>query len=105
MAIVIPLWLVSAIAPLAMVKFQPVWAFKLNLDRLDPIAGFGRIFSSQTLSEVGKNILKVIIVFGVGVFYVFGLVGQISVLSRQDVNQALHNSLGLIETGLLLLLI
>ena len=104
-AIVFPLWLVSAIAPLAMVKFQPVWAFKLNPDRLDPFAGLGRIFSTQALTEVGKNILKVIIVFGVGIVYVGGLVGQISVLSRQDVNQALTNSLGLIQTGLFLLLL
>ena len=105
LAIVIPLWLVSALAPLAMVRFQPVWAFKLNPDRLDPFAGLGRMFSTQTLAEVFKNILKVIIVFGVGVFYVIGLVGQISVLSRQDLNQALHNSVGLLETGLLLLLL
>ena len=27
LAIVLPLWVVSALAPLAMVKFQPVWAF------------------------------------------------------------------------------
>ena len=104
-AIVVPLWLISAVAPLAMVKFQPVWAFKLNPDRLDPFAGLGRIFSTQTLTEVGKNILKVIIVFGVGIVYVVGLVGQISVLSRQDLNQALSNSLGLIQTGLFLLLL
>ena len=105
MAIVIPLWLASAIAPLAMVKFQPVWAFKLNLGRLDPIEGLGRLVSSQTVTEVFKNILKVIIVFGVAVVYIVGLVGQISVLSRQDVNQALSNSLDLIKTGLLLLLL
>jgi flagellar biosynthetic protein FlhB len=60
LAIVLPLWLVSAMAPLAMVKFQPVWAFKLNPDRLDPFAGLGRIFSTDTLTEVAKNILKVI---------------------------------------------
>ena len=105
LAIVIPLWLASAIAPLAMVKFQPVWAFKLNLSRLDPIEGLGRLVSTQTLTEVFKNILKVIIVFGVAVVYIVGLVGQISVLSRQDVNQALSNSLDLIKTGLLLLLL
>jgi flagellar biosynthetic protein FlhB len=105
LAIVIPLWLASAIAPLAMVKFQPVWAFKLNLGRLDPIEGLGRLVSTQTLTEVFKNILKVIIVFGVAVIYIVGLVGQISVLSRQDVNQALSNSLDLIKTGLLLLLL
>jgi flagellar biosynthetic protein FlhB len=104
-AIVIPLWLVSTIAPLAMVKFQPVWAFKLNPARLDPFEGLGRIFSTQTLTELAKNILKVIIVFGVGIVYVVGLVGQISVLSRQDFHQALSNSLGLIQTGLFLLLL
>ena len=104
-AIVIPLWLVSTIAPLAMVKFQPVWAFKLNPARLDPFEGLGRIFSTQTLTELPKNILKVIIVFGVGIVYVVGLVGQISVLSRQDFHQALSNSLGLIQTGLFLLLL
>ena len=104
-AIVVPLWLVSTIAPLAMVKFQPVWAFKLNPARLDPFEGLGRIFSTQTLTELAKNILKVIIVFGVGIVYVVGLVGQISVLSRQDFHQALSNSLGLIQTGLFLLLL
>jgi flagellar biosynthetic protein FlhB len=105
LAIILPLWLLSALAPLAMVKFQPVWAFKLNPDRLDPFAGLGRIFSTDTLTEVAKNILKVIVVFGVGVAYVMGLMGNLSVLSRQDLNQALSNSLGLIETGLLLLLL
>jgi flagellar biosynthetic protein FlhB len=105
LAIVVPLWVVSALAPLAMVKFQPVWAFKLNPGRLDPFAGLDRIFSTDTLTEVVKNILKVIVVFGVGVAYVTSLMGNLSVLSRQDLNQALANSLGLIETGLLLLLL
>jgi flagellar biosynthetic protein FlhB len=105
LSIIIPIWVVSALAPLAMVKFQPVWAFKVNPARLDPIEGFGRIFSSQTLIEVLKNILKVVIVFGVGILYVAGLISSIGVLSRQDLNQALANSMGLIETGLLLLLL
>ncbi len=105
LAIILPLWIVSAMAPLAMVKFQPVWAFKLNPARLDPIAGIGRMFSTQTLTEVLKNILKVIIIFGVGVTYVISLVSSLSILARQDLHQALSNSLGLIETGLLLLLL
>ena len=105
LSIVIPIWVVSALAPLAMVKFQPVWAFKVNPGRLDPFEGLGRIFSSQTLVEVLKNILKVVIVFGVGILYLVGLISNIGVLSRQDLNQALANSMGLIETGLLLLLL
>ncbi len=104
-AIMIPLWLVSALAPLAMVKFRPVWAFKFNPGRLDPIAGLGRIFSKQTLTEVFKNILKVGIVFGVGVTYVISLVHSLNILAHQDMKQALSNSLGLIESGLLWLLI
>ena len=105
LSIVIPIWVVSALAPLALVKFQPVWAFKVNPARLDPFEGLGRMFSSQTLVEVLKNILKVIVVFGVGILYVVSLIGNIGVLSRQDLNQALANSMGLIETGLLLLLL
>jgi len=105
LAIIIPLWFVTSLAPLALVKFRPVWAFKLNPGRLDPIAGFGRMFSTQTLTEVLKNILKVIVIFGVGVLYVISLFRSLSVLAHQDMKQALYNSLGLIETGLLLLIL
>jgi flagellar biosynthetic protein FlhB len=61
-------------------------------------------FSTQTLTEVLKNILKVIVIFGVGVTYVVSLFSSLSVLTHQDFKQALFNSVGLIETGLLLLL-
>ena len=104
LAIIVPLWFVTSLAPLAMVKFRPVWAFKMNPGRLDPIAGFGRIFSTQTLTEVLKNLLKVIVIFGVGLTYVVSLFSSLSVLAHQDFKQALFNSVGLIETGLLLLL-
>jgi flagellar biosynthetic protein FlhB len=104
LAIIVPLWFVTSLAPLALVKFRPVWAFKISPDRLDPIAGFGRIFSTQTLTEVLKNLLKVIVIFGVGVTYVVSLFSSLSVLAHQDFKQALFNSVGLIETGLLLLL-
>jgi flagellar biosynthetic protein FlhB len=104
MAIIVPLWFVTSLAPLALVKFRPVWAFKMNPDRLDPIAGLGRIFSTQTLTEVLKNILKVIVIFGVGVTYVVSLFSSLSALAHQDFKQALFNSVGLIETGLLLVL-
>jgi flagellar biosynthetic protein FlhB len=105
LAIMVPLWIVSSLAPLVMVKFRPVWAFKFNPDRLDPIAGLGRIFSAETLTEVLKNILKVAFVFGVGFIYLASLFHSLNVLVYQDMKQALSNSLGLIETGLLMLLI
>ena len=55
------------------------------------------MFSTQTLTEVLKNILKVIIIFGVGVTYVISLVSSLSILARQDLHQALSNSMGLID--------
>ena len=105
LAIIVPLWFVTSLAPLVLVKFQPVWAFKVKPERLDPIAGLGRIFSAQTLTEVLKNILKVIVIFGVGITYVVSLFSSLSALAHQDFKQALYNSVGLIETGLLLLLL
>ena len=105
LAITVPLWFVTSLAPLVLVKFQPVWAFKVKPERLDPIAGLGRIFSAQTLTEVLKNILKVIVIFGVGITYVVSLFSSLSALAHQDFKQALYNSVGLIETGLLLLLL
>jgi len=46
-----------------------VWSNKpleVNLGKLDPIAGFGRIFSWNTLVELVKTVLKAAIVGGIG---------------------------------------
>lgn len=44
-------------------------AFLPKFDRLDPIAGIGRLFSLHSLGELGKAIAKTVLV-GVGAFYV-----------------------------------
>lgn len=105
LALALPVWLISAAAPLALVKFRPVWALKWKLEQLDPVAGLGRMFSMQTLAEVGKNILKVAFVFGVGVVYLVGLFGQLNILAHQDMKPALVNTMDLLKQGLLLLLL
>jgi len=56
-ALIIPLLLVSVFAPLSLSGFRPVFAFKFNWSRLDPIKGMGRLISLSTTSS-SKQSLK-----------------------------------------------
>ena len=99
------LWFVSLFSPLALVSFRPYFVFKFNTDRLDPIAGLGRIFSVNTLAELLKNILKASLLLGIGLTYLFGLWGSFSLIVNQDINAAFAESFRLISYGFLILLI
>lgn len=103
--LLLPIWLLSMLAPLAMVRLQPVMAWKVNFERLNPVTGFGRLVSVKTLLEVLKNVLKTALILGVGIAYLLGLHGQLGSLIHQDLQQALSHSAQLIEIGYLLLLI
>ena len=100
-----PLWFVSLFSPLALVSFQPYFVFKFDPNRLDPVAGLGRIFSINTLAELLKNILKASLLLGIGLTYLFGLWGSLSLIVNQDINTAFAESFRLISYGFLILLI
>lgn len=104
-ALLLPVWILSMLTPLAMVRLQPVLAFKFNWERLDPITGLGRLLSLKTLFELFKNILKTGLILGVGVVYLLSLQNQLGGLIHQDLQLALSQSLGIIQTGYLLLLL
>ena len=104
-ALILPIWILSMLTPLAMVKLQPVLAFKFNADRLNPITGLGRLVSLKTLFELFKNIVKTALILGVGVFYLLSLQGSLGSLIHQDLQQALSQSFGIIEWGYLLLML
>lgn len=59
----------GALAPLALTRFQPVFSFKFDLSRLDPVAGFGRMFSAQNLFALVKGVFVTLTVLAVGVGY------------------------------------
>lgn len=103
--IMIPLWLISALSPLSLVSFKPYFAFKFNASRLDPIAGMGRMFSVNTLVELIKNIFKASLLLGVGLTYLVGLLGSLSLLVNQDLSVALSQSYNLVMYGFMFLLI
>jgi len=102
--LVIPLLLVCVFAPLSLSGFRPVFAFKMNWSRLDPIQGLGRLVSLSTTAELVKTILKAFLILGVGMTYLIALLGNVSTLIHQDFSVAIVNTSELIFNGALLLL-
>ena len=103
--IVIPLWVISFLSPLTLVAFRPFFVFKFNSNRLDPISGMGRMFSVNTLVELLKNIFKASLLLSVGLTYMIGLWGSLTMIANQDINIAFAESYRLIIYGFLFLLI
>jgi flagellar biosynthetic protein FlhB len=101
MALLLPVWLISILAPLALVKLQPVWAFKFNSSILNPLTGLGRMFSWQTVNEA----LKVAAVFGVGIAYLLSQFENLHVLTQQDMAHGLEHGWRVLRTGFTWLLI
>ncbi|MBU6218611.1 MAG: EscU/YscU/HrcU family type III secretion system export apparatus switch protein [Burkholderiaceae bacterium] len=102
--LIIPLLLVCVFAPLSLSGFRPVFAFKMNWSRLDPIQGLGRLVSLSTTAELVKTILKAFLILGVGMTYLIALLGNVSTLIHQDFSVAIVNTSELIFNGALLLL-
>jgi flagellar biosynthetic protein FlhB len=103
--VVVPLWIISFLSPLALVAFRPYFVFKFNGNRLDPISGIGRMFSVNTLAELVKNIFKASLLLAVGLTYLLGLWGSLTMIANQDINIAFAESYRLIIYGFLFLMI
>jgi flagellar biosynthetic protein FlhB len=101
---VIPLWVISFLSPLTLVAFRPYFVFKFSGNRLDPISGIGRMFSVNTLVELLKNIFKASLLLSVGITYMIGLWGSLTMIANQDINVAFTESYRLIIYGFLFLL-
>ncbi len=74
-----------------------------DLSRLDPIAGFGRLFTKDKLAEVGKMLLIVIVLAALGTVYlsstaqsVVALIMQPSVAAMAHLNHWLTAGMGLL---------
>lgn len=98
----VPLWLISMIAPLTLSSFKPNFAFKFNGARLNPLTGLGRMFSVNTLAELVKNVLKASLLLAIGLTYLYGLLGNLTSMGNQDFAVALDRTYSLIQYGYLL---
>lgn len=105
LGLLLPVWLISVLAPLALVRFRPVFAWQFNMSRLDPLAGLGRMFSLQTLTDLLKNLMKVILIYGIGILYLLSLFGGLHLLAGEDLKQALIHAMTIVRDGFIFLLI
>ena len=64
--------------------------FKGN--RINPLSGLKRIFSVKGLVELGKSILKVVLLFGIGALVIYSQLPSILPLSASSLGQALDRS-------------
>ena len=102
--IFVPLWIVGVLAPLSLVSFRAYFAPQFNLGRLDIIAGLGRMFSINALSELLKNLLKTTLMLGVGIAYLSGLFVYIRMIVNQGFDAALVQTSTFILDGFMLLM-
>ena len=87
----VPMMIVTLFTQLAVggVNFAPKsMAFKAN--RIDPISGLKRMFSAKSLVELGKSILKVVLLFGVAGLLIYGHMPSILRLSEGTLNGAMQ---------------
>jgi flagellar biosynthesis protein FlhB len=103
--IFIPLWIVGILAPLSLVNFRAYFAPQFNLGRLDIIAGLGRMFSINALSELLKNLVKTTLMLGVGIAYLFGLFAYVRMIVNQGFDAALVQTSSFILDGFMLLML
>ncbi len=84
------LLIVAAVAtPAVLGSFGFRWsAMKPKPSKLDPIKGLKRIFGSNGVMELGKSLMKVILIGSVGVSIIYLHLDQIAQLAAQDVGNA-----------------
>lgn len=87
----IPLMVVSLLTQLAVggINFAPkAAAFKGN--KINPIKGLKRIFSVKGLVELGKSVLKVILLVGLATLIIYIMLPQLLMISHGTLNSALE---------------
>jgi flagellar biosynthesis protein FlhB len=74
-------------------------------DKLDPLAGLGRVFSLQQLGTMGKACLLALVIGGIGGLYIAQHFNDFTALLAQPLPAALSNGGELVSGGLMLMLL
>jgi flagellar biosynthetic protein FlhB len=108
MWIVLPILAATFFAALAAPLAIGGWNFSGSalapqFSRMNPITGFGRIFSVRGLVELGKGLAKVLVVGVIAIVLLKALTPQLMGLSSEPVSSAISHSASLASYSLLIL--
>ncbi len=98
---VVPLLGVMTVAALVGPLLLGGWLFSTrslapNFGKLDPLAGIGRMFSSQSLAELTKALAKSALIGGVAYLVIMGDLEQVMALMAQPASAALPQMVALV---------
>jgi len=94
-------WLCALLAPLSMVSLKPYFVLKFRSEKLNLVTGFSRLFSVDTLQETLKNVLKITLIFAVGILFFYLNFEQIFALFSTSNESALNATLNFLIFGTL----
>ncbi len=75
-----------------------------NFSKLNPVAGIGRMFSTETLAELVKTIIKSLLVGGVAWWVITDNVSAIMALMSEPIDAALPHTLQVVARGCALII-
>lgn len=100
----VALTLVAALSPLAIGGWNlSMEAMELKWERLDPMAGLGRIFSAQSAAELGKALAKFLLLVVLGVWVFMNYLPQLLHFGYADMQASFTESARLIGKAFLIL--
>jgi len=76
-----------------------------DFSRINPLSGFGRMFTKDKLAEVGKMVVVVIVLAGIGTFYLARTIQPIAALVMQPAVAALQSIGDWLITGMGMMLL
>lgn len=90
------------VAPMALSGWNfSTEALGFKFERIDPVAGIGRMFSLRSLVEVGKSLMKFGLVGSVAALVLWKQSGEFLGLSQEPIQQAIGHALSLCGEALL----
>ncbi len=100
----LPLFAMMLVAALVAPMMLGGWLFSAksltpNFSKMNPVAGIGRMFSTETLVELAKTIVKSLLVGGVAWWVMAGEVTAIMALLNEPVTAALPHALQLVASS------
>jgi flagellar biosynthetic protein FlhB len=66
-------------------------AFKADLTRLSPMAGLNRMYGKESFAELGRSILRLVLIGGIAGLVIKGSMGRLMDMPKQSLEMAVSN--------------